>query len=465
MFVPTEMKVKTMTPCPRIGCALALFSWIQLGAIDMSHAQTQEVPAAASPPRTLSLQEALRLSREHQPQLLQARAQTAAARARVESARAPLLPQVTGTAAYQRSTANFVARPGAVPSQFTSTQNATSLDTFNYFNFGLTLSQYIWDFGQTTRKWQAARATAEAQGATEQVAAQQVGMAVQAAYFAARAQKALMQVARDNLANQDRHLTQVQAFVQVGTRPEIDLAQARTDRANAAVQVITAENGYSIAKAQLNQAMGVEDAGDYDVADDTLPAVAGEDGSGDALLAEAQRGRPEFTVLARQIAAQQLTLSATKGAYGPSLNAAMSLTDAGTDITQLAWNWSASINLNWPLFQGLLTMAQVKEQRANLSALEAQQAGLRQQVRVEIEQARLQVRAGKATTQAAAEALANARERLRLAEARYRTGVGSIIELGDAQLAMTTAAAQAVQADYTLASARASLRRALGHIE
>ena len=55
-----------------------------------------------------------------------------------------------------------------------------------------------------------------------------------------------------------------------------------------------------------------------------------------------------------------------------------------------------------------------------------------------------------------------AQQRLELAEGRYRTGVGSAIELGDAQIAVTNAAAQVVQADYRLSTARAQLLRALG---
>jgi outer membrane protein len=72
------------------------------------------------------------------------------------------------------------------------------------------------------------------------------------------------------------------------------------------------------------------------------------------------------------------------------------------------------------------------------------------------------VRAGKAALSAAGEALVNAREQLRLAEGRYQAGAGSAIELADAQVALTTAAAQRVQADYNLAASRAQLLRALG---
>ena len=72
------------------------------------------------------------------------------------------------------------------------------------------------------------------------------------------------------------------------------------------------------------------------------------------------------------------------------------------------------------------------------------------------------MRAGKATIGASEDAVANARDQLRLAEQRYATGVGNIIELDDAQVAYTAAAAQLVQARYALATARAQLLAALG---
>ena len=67
-----------------------------------------------------------------------------------------------------------------------------------------------------------------------------------------------------------------------------------------------------------------------------------------------------------------------------------------------------------------------------------------------------------ATIGAAGEALTNARDQLTLAEGRYAHGLGSAVELGDAQVAYTTAEAQVVQARFGLASARAQLIAALG---
>jgi outer membrane protein len=151
-----------------------------------------------------------------------------------------------------------------------------------------------------------------------------------------------------------------------------------------------------------------------------------------------------------------------QGQYGPALSATLGFVQGGTAVDKLGWNAAAGLSLSWNLFQGGLTRAQVSEAEANVQAAVAQLDLERQQVRADVDAARLAVRAAKESLSATQEALVNARERLRLAEERYQVGVGSAIELGDAQVALTQAAAQAVQADDRLATARAQLLRALG---
>jgi len=128
----------------------------------------------------------------------------------------------------------------------------------------------------------------------------------------------------------------------------------------------------------------------------------------------------------------------------------------------LTWNFGVGATLTWQVFQGGLTKATVRVAEANEAATRAQLAQLRQRVRFELTQALLNVQAAKVSVATAKEAELNARERLRLAEGRYQAGAGSIIELQDSQVAQTSAAAQVVQADFSLSLARASLRRALG---
>ena len=438
--------------------------------------------------QVLTIDEALRLARANHPQLHAARAQTEASTARVAEAKAPLLPQVNGNLSYARSTSNYVPQPGALPknistsnqtstatststSTATSTATSTSLSssssssswsTVPSYNARITASELIYDFGQTTGKWNAAKATLRSQEENERSFGVQVVFNLRSAYFTAAAARALRLVAEETLRNQEAHLRQIQGFVEAGTRPEIDLAQARTDRANAKVQLINAQVAYDTDKALLNQAMGIERGTDYDVADPPADSVPGEDDSTEAILPVALGARPDLLSLSRQIEAQELTLRSIKGSYAPSLGVSTSFSDGGADLGNLAWNWSATLGLSWQIFGGGITDAQMREARANAAALQAQYDLQRQQVRADVEQARLGVRAAKAAIEATQEAATNARVRLTLAEGRYQAGVGNVIELGDAQVALTAAAAQEVQAVFNLATARARLCQALG---
>jgi outer membrane protein len=431
-------------------------------------------PALALPPspqprsqpasRIISLSEVQRAALE-QPQLLVARANTSIAKAQVEQTFAPFLPQLAAQASYTRETGNYAPHPGAIPSTASISLPPTNLSpdaSFDYWNFGVTANQLIYDFGQTLGRYDAAKKTVEAQRASEETARVQVLLNVRRAYFTARANKDLVDVAHETLDDQNRHLVQVQGFVAVGTQPPIALAQQKAAVANAQVQLITAQNGYETAKAQLNQAAGLTGGTDYDVTDEASGPVEGEDQPRDQLIAVAMAARPEIAALVKQRAAQEATISAAKGAYGPSLSATAGFNEVGTSLSGLVPNWNAGVVATWQFYQGGLTIGQVHAAEAGLESVDAQRSLEELQVRADVDSALLAVRAAKATIGAAEDAVTSAHDQLRLAEQRYATGVGSIIELNDAQVAYSSAAAQLVQARYQLASARAQLLAALG---
>jgi outer membrane protein len=451
-----------------------------LGALLVSAAVARPVGAAAAAARTeddrpgsdsppsapdqqvpLSLAQAEQAALRHQPTLRQARGQTEAAAGRVEQARSGYLPQASASAVYQRTTGNFAVRPGAIPSATTTTGGWTN-ETFNYYNLGFSASQLIYDFGQTSGRWRAAAANRDAAVENEITTQEQALLSVRVAYFQGRAQRDLVAVAVSTVNNQQKHLDQIQAFVRAGIRPDIDLAQARTALANAKLQLVTANNNDAVAQAQLNQAMGLFTSARYQLADSALPGVLGEDGALAPLVDQALGARPELKNIQRQRRAQELTISALRGGYGPSLAATGGGTDVGPSLDRLVPNWFVGLTLSWPFLQGGLTRGQIHEANGTLETLAADEEILRLQVSVGVEQAQLAVRAGKSSMVATQEALVNAREQLRLAEARYATGLGSVIELGDAQIAASTAAAQDVQARFSLSAARAQLLTALG---
>ncbi|HEX3596214.1 MAG TPA: TolC family protein [Polyangiaceae bacterium] len=422
--------------------------------------------AEEQPPRVLGLDDAVAAALQNQPTVLVARAQTEAAAGRVEQARSGYLPQVTGNALYERvhgSTASATSTTaGGTTSTGLTPVAAGGSATYDLFSAGISATQLIWDFGQTIDRTKAAAASRDAQQSSERSTKQQVVLQVRRTFFQAHAQKALVIVGNESVGNQERHLAQIRGFVEQGIRPEIDLAQARTDLANAKVTLINARTNYVTAKAQLNQAMGVQGPLDFEVSDDALPGIAEEDQPIPRLVAIASESRPELVALLRQRRAAELTLSAIHGAYGPSLSALGGISETGVALDALGTRWNVGLSLNWPLFQGGLTAGQSREARANIDAAAAQITAEQLQIRVEVEQAELAIQSAKVVIEAAKDATTNAHEQLRLAEGRYESGVGSIIELDDAQLAVQSAEAQSVQAEFNLALARAQLLSALG---
>jgi outer membrane protein len=408
-----------------------------------------------------------------QPQLRAARAQTAVAQATAEVARSPLLPQVVGTADYSHQWGSFRAPAGSSSGAgAATTPGGTAIggslsNQTNVYSFGITATQLIYDFGQTSEKFRAANANVDAQRYEEQVTRISVLSSVRIAYFTARADKELVDVAQETLDNQKKHLTQVQAFVTVGTQPEIALAQQKAAVANALVQVIASHNNYDTAKAQLNAAAGLVGGTEYDVTDEQEPPVEGEEQPLETLVGKAFAARPELANLYKLEDAQEATVRSAKGGYGPTLAAnggasEFQLNSSTPAFDSFSPNINVGVSLTWPLFQGGLTVATVRQAEANLSSISAQRDLAELQIQQGVNTAQLAVRAAKATIGAANDALTSAREQLRLAEQRFATGVGNIIELDDAQVAYTSAAAQVVQARYNLSTARAQLLAALG---
>jgi outer membrane protein len=457
---------------------------VALLLIALSIASLQLLAAGVARAQTiLTLEAALEHSRTHAPELAQAQTTIDAARARIDIARSPRLPQVTGTVGYQRSTFNGSFSSGGLNSTttgagatgvdttttmtgVTTTSGGTSrsrfsLDMRNQWNATVRASQLLYDFGQSGDSLRAAQSSERAQVENAHVTALDVDHAVRDAFMTAAANKALVQVAQESLDNQARHLAQIQGFVTVGTRPAIDLAQSRTEVANAKLTLVRAVNNYAVAKTQLERAMGI-DPGEYDVSSQ-LPEPEPEENAGlDKLVDQAEQTRPEFAALQYQERAQEYSLSANKAAYAPSLALTGTVSEAGSELDALALNYGAGVTLSWPIYQGGVVDARVREAAANLKGLRIERELLRKDTRRELEQALLSLHAAQAALEIADEVVANAKERLRLAEGRYSAGVGNVIELGDAQLVLSSAQSQRVSATYELGQARLQLRIGLG---
>ena len=191
-------------------------------------------PASAS----LTLAQVERAALEQQPQMLVARAPPSVAEGQADQARAPLLPQVTGTAGVHAgdgqlraaAPASTLQRPRQAPvggSLFSQSYDLLELRPERRRSSSTTS-------GRRRRSTRRPKLTVDAQRYSEQARRASRSCSTCArAYFNARAMKELVDVAQETLDDQNKHLAQVQGMVTVGTQPPIALAQQKAACANA----------------------------------------------------------------------------------------------------------------------------------------------------------------------------------------------------------------------------------------
>jgi len=408
------------------------------------------VAATALQLQTVTLDDAVRTALSQHPELRMASAGVEVARTRVRSVRAGLFPTLGLSARYGLS-----AGPEAPGGTFWSADGAQS------YSAGLSGSLLLWDFGRTSDRVEAAEAGVEIELRSRDATTRGIVLEVELGYYEALARRRLAQVAAETLASEERHLGEIEQLVAVGARPPIDLARARTTVASARSQVVSADNAYALARAGLASAMGVASS-DFEVAEVVAPALAGESDATARMLTVALERRPELAGLRASMQAQRLTIRQAEHALYPTLRLGADTSYAGSEFEDPRWGASVGLTLSWTLYDGGAAAASASAERLSLIVLDAQQEALRRAVELQLTQARLEVSSAKAAGAAAAEQTTAATELLRLAEERYRAGVGNVIELGDAQVAASNAAAGEVAAAVQLSSARARLKWALG---
>lgn len=403
----------------------------------------------------LTLADALKLAQDNHPQLRNAEANLEVMRARQSQAMGPMLPQINATAQYLRAQGTYSRVSGGGAGA-----PATAVPS-NLFSFGLNGSQMLWDFGVIER-FRAAGYVKEAQEATVRAVELQISLGVRRAYFAASAQLTLMKVLEQIIENAAIHLREIEGLASASQRTAIDVAQAKTQLANAKLNAINARNAYQVGLATLNQAVGVRETHQWTIDEIQLGPVEGEEDSLDNLVKRAVESRPEIVSLRRTEEVWAAQSLAAIGGYMPTLSLTGAVSEAGQNIEALGFNWSFGVLLNWNLVNGGQTTGLYREALHQKEATQALLDVQLLQVRVDVETAQATIRNQAAAVEAAQVAVDAATAQLKLAEAQLKVGLGTTIVLSDAQIQFTNANNLLVQAQFNLSTARAQLLAALG---
>ena len=439
-----------------------------------------------------------------------ATAQLEAAEAQILSARATGLPQLRLQSTYGHQLEN--ARAQAVGQIFG--QN-------NTYNTNLNLSQTLFQGGRIVNASRAAGRVGEAARLELDETRRLVTVDVQRAYLAAVLAAQLLEIQERNLALADERVAQVERLQGGGRLARYDLLRARVERTNLEPTVIQARSERELAELEVKRLLNLPvdqplalttrlDAGALLAATgaDTAALIAPAPAPGAAPVRLADEPAVAFSVpralveergsvrSARLTAeARRLGVSVARADYLPSFTVSGTfgylafptgsfLQNVPTRFGRLettpcptaeqpartctqqngGWFSDRAINLavSWPLFDGLRTRANVDiaESQARIAELQLEQR--REAVTIEIARARSELARAQAAFAAQRQNVAEAEEAFRLATLRFERGVGTQLEVSDAQLLQLTAQTNAARAAFDLYLATAEQARAEG---
>jgi outer membrane protein len=433
--------------------------------LSAAHGVEAQTPASPVAPlqiqgRVLTVDDAISIAFQTQPQIRQRLFLYAAARFRVDQALSPLLPQLFGTVTTSKSQTvsnQVIALTTGSASGAGTVAVKSQRDFSDTFLGQVSLSQLLFDFGKNYASVNAARKNADVTFEDVELQRQVISLTVKQSYTDVNFSQRLIAVQRQAVDRAELNLRSARGFFEVGTRPKSDVTRAEVDVANAQVSLIQARNAEQLARVALNTAMGLAVNTPLQLVDNLLFQPVSMDRA--ALQSEALRSRPEYRQAKLQVEAAEAALRRTTLDFLPDITGTGTYGGQGTDLQA---TWSATFNFTWPLFDGGNRIGRYREAKANVEAAQENVRTAELSIGSNVEQSVLTVEEARERIQAAQKAVESAQENFRLAQGRFDAGVGTILELTDAQLALTQAQNTEAQALSDYQKDLAALDRAVG---
>jgi outer membrane protein len=409
----------------------------------------------------LSLADALNIALTQNPTILKAKSDLEAQYGLVVQTRAVALPQLIASGQYKYT------QPEAIE----DFPNSPASPNQNW-NAGLQIVQTIYSGGKLTAAVRAAKVTKEQALAQYQAALADTLLSVRIAYYDILLNAELITVNETSVNLLQKELDDQQHRYDAGTVPHFNVLRAKVSLANARPPLIQAQNNYRISKNNLSNLLGYNLPSDIW---DNIPLKLTDNLDAEPYpinlpnaLQEALDKRPELVVLRKTEELQDLNITDAKSGYQPTLQifAGYNWFNAQftppVDLTHDIDGWNAGAQVNWDIFDGMLTRGKVIQAKAqyqkSITAVDEEMRTIQLEVRTAYSDflEAQEVLESQKTVQAEAE------ESLREAKARADAGTGTQLDVLDAENQLTQANSTQVQALHDYDAARARFERAIG---
>jgi outer membrane protein len=323
---------------------------------------------------------------------------------------------------------------------------------------GATVSQLITDFGHTTNLVASARLHAKAEDQNAFATKEDVLLAVDQAFYNALQAQAVLKVAKQTVDSRQLLSDQVSALTRSKLKSDLDLSFAKVNLAQAKLLQLDAENNDQAALASLSAVLGFPTMQNVVLVEDTEPLVAPA-GNPDQLIAEAFSKRPEILALEFESESAEKLRTAERDQLFPTISALGAIGDTPVGDSRLSsWYGAVGVNVQIPIFNGFLFTAKTHEADLRAQAQRQRILDVRNRISRDVRTSWLDASTAYQRLSVSRQLLDQANQALDLSQTRYKLGLGSIVELSQAQLQQTQAEIGNAQAGYGYRLALAVLR-------
>jgi outer membrane protein len=414
-------------------------------------------PASAQNVQTLSLQEAEQIAIQNHPQIQVATALAAAAEAQRRAVRAPYYPTANGS----------LTGAEAVDSNRIGAGLLNSPAVFDKYANGFAVSQLITDFGHTHELVKSASLHARAQEENVVTSRADVLLQVDQAYFGVLRAQALLRVAQQTTSERQVVSNQVTQMASNQLKSQLDVTFANVDLAQAQLLLIQAQNNLQGSYADLTRALGFADQRTYNLSEQ--PQTPAPPPDLPTLIQQAMMGRPELISQQFEVNSAQSFATAERDLWFPTVSAvaAAGLIPFHTTVNATGLNdqyAAAGFNVNIPIFNGHAFGALRNEAQARALAQQQNLRDLQDRIVRDVNKAWLDANSGYQRLAVVQQLVDQATQALSLAQARYQLGLSSIVELTQAQLNLTQAQIEQVNATYDYQTQLSALNYQIGSL-
>ncbi|MDR3592283.1 MAG: TolC family protein [Negativicutes bacterium] len=340
--------------------------------------------------------------------------------------------------------------------------NGSSTYTYtNLFNNQLSLSLPIYTGGKLEGLIDQAKLSYKVSDLNVDATKQQLKLNATTYYFNVLATRNLLDVAKQQVDDFAAHLKNVQAQYDVGTVARSDVLQTQVQLANAQDSLLKAENNYNLAVANLNNVAGLPLSTDLRLKENLkyqqYPLTL------DDSVKYALTNRPEIYQAQANVSIAKDQIKVAQSGSLPTLSFAGTNGWYDTDFPGAKnSNWMVSLNLGLNVFDSGLTRSQVKQAEYGMTSAQETARQTKDNIALEVRNAFLSMKEAEKRIDTSKVAVDQAEENFRIAEVRYTAGVGTNLDVVDAELALTQAKTNYIQALYDYNTGKALLDKAMG---